>query len=119
MLPEAIESIAILHGLQFCLQMGISNVMVELDCQVIVNDLRETQASLSPQGNILQEIRGLMGHFQTCNVQFANRQSNAVTHSLARHACSISDVVMWYEDVPTFISRLVWIDRNSCNRFTI
>lgn len=45
MLLETVESNAILHGLQFYLQMGISNVS---DCQVIVNDLCETQASLSP-----------------------------------------------------------------------
>lgn len=57
--PKNVESLAILRGLQFCLQLGISNFMVESDCQSIVAELHRHQASLSPLENIRnQEFNG-------------------------------------------------------------
>lgn len=50
--PKTIEGLAILHCLQFCLQLGITNLMVESDCQSIVAELHRHQASLSPLENI-------------------------------------------------------------------
>lgn len=84
--PETIESLAILRGLQFCLQLGISNLIVELDCQSLVAELHNHQAPLSPLGNIFQDIKDLMGRFQLCSVHFAYRQSNVVAHLLAKYA---------------------------------
>lgn len=38
--PTLVESLAILRGLQFCLQMGLSNLLVEFDCQSVVAELQ-------------------------------------------------------------------------------
>lgn len=92
--PEAVECLAILHGLQFCLQLGISNLLVESDCQAIANEIQGQQASLSPLGNIFQDIRELLGRFKTCSIHFAYRESNVVVHLPAKYAWDVTDVVL-------------------------
>lgn len=45
--PETIESLAIVHGLQFCLQMGIKALIVEFDRRVLVAKVQNLQAFFS------------------------------------------------------------------------
>lgn len=63
LLLELVESLAILHDLQFCLQLRISNLTMKSNCQYVVIELQGSQVSLSPQGNIFQDIKVLMGLF--------------------------------------------------------
>lgn len=50
--PETIICLAILRGLQFCLQLGITNLIVELDCQTLIVELQDPRDSLSLLGNL-------------------------------------------------------------------
>lgn len=112
--PKTIEAIAILKGLQLCSQLEIPNLVVESDCQSIVQMLNDPAESKSPIGNVIQEIRTLMGNFQTCTPQFCYRQSIKAAHYLARHAWSIDKVVMWHGDTPEFLYQIIWFDKTSC-----
>lgn len=112
---ENIKSLAILRGLQFCLQLGISNLIVESDCQSLVTELQNHQASLSPLGNIYKNIKDLMRCFQMCSVHFEHRQSNVEAHLLAKYAWHVTNVVLWYGKIPNFLSQSVWFDTNCCN----
>lgn len=78
-------------------------MLVESDCQYVVTKLHGQQASLSPLGNILQDIKELNGHLQTCSVHFAYRKSNEVGHLLAKYAWNVTDVVLWNGDAPDFL----------------
>lgn len=100
------------HG---CPSMGIKELIVKLDFQMLVVELQHPQAPLSPLGNLLQDIKALMGHFHLCNVQFAHRQCNEATHLLAWHAWNIPDVILWLGDIPDFLFQHVWLDKTSCS----
>lgn len=39
--PKTIECLAVLRGLQFCLQLQITNLIIELDCQTLVTELQD------------------------------------------------------------------------------
>lgn len=39
--PEAIELLAVFRGLQLCSTMGISNLLVESDCLLLVQSLQQ------------------------------------------------------------------------------
>lgn len=109
--PKTIECLAFLHGIQFFLPLGITYMIVDSDCQILVVELQDTHASLSPLGNLYQDIKNLMGCFNQCPVQFTYRQSNVAAHLLARHTWNVPNVALWFGEVPEFLSQCVWFDK--------
>lgn len=58
--PYTIESLAILRGLKCCLPLGVQNIIVESNCQTMVNMLLNLNASDSFLRNIFYEIKTFM-----------------------------------------------------------
>lgn len=70
---ESIESLAILRGLQMCSHLGIQHLILESDCQVVVNELRGAAPSFYSLGNIFLDIQAFMATFQLCEISFYYR----------------------------------------------
>ncbi|CAI9778901.1 unnamed protein product [Fraxinus pennsylvanica] len=55
--PETIEFLAVLRGLQFVLSTGISYLVLESDCLLVVSQLNDAESiTLSPWGSIISDI---------------------------------------------------------------
>lgn len=80
LVPENIESLAIFWGLQLCMHMGVSNIVIILDCQTVAQALQQQDESLAPLDNIF------CAQFQQCSIIFNQWLSNIVAHRLARYA---------------------------------
>ncbi|XP_041004026.1 uncharacterized protein LOC121249385 [Juglans microcarpa x Juglans regia] len=64
--PASVELLAMLRGLQFSLHLGISKVVLESDCLLMVEALAASEDSLSSQGNLLKE-----GSFQQNDLRYS------------------------------------------------
>ncbi|XP_042950144.1 uncharacterized protein LOC122282259 [Carya illinoinensis] len=114
--PETIELVAILRGLQLCIQSGISKLVVESDCKLLVEILQqEPQQDASQLGNLTSEVKRLMSHFEVCLCKHVSRVGNRAAHKLARMAWNVDDLVVWGESVPEPIAHVIWVDKVSCN----
>lgn len=78
------------------MHLGISHLIIESDCQVVVNEMHHFEASCSPMDNLFQDINALMAYFQHCNIQFCHRKCNEVANRISRHAWDVNHVVMWF-----------------------
>lgn len=57
---------------------------------------------------LLTKVKGPVGN---CRIQqHVNRMGNEATHWLARHAWNVDHIVMWWDQVPQFISQVVWVE---------
>ncbi|KAF5468889.1 hypothetical protein F2P56_013000 [Juglans regia] len=101
--PAFVELLAMLRGLQFSLHLGISKVVLESDCLLMVEALATSKDALSSQGNLLKEVRNLLSHLNEYQVQHVIRGGNQVAHFLAKHAWSVYDLEMWMGSVPSFL----------------
>ncbi|XP_042974784.1 uncharacterized protein LOC122306423 [Carya illinoinensis] len=108
---EFIEAVALLRGLQLCVQWGIPKLMLETDCLILVNALNGNSECLTDFAFILQDIRRLMAAFQEVKVVHVNHLGNQVAHLLARHAWLIDDICMWWDFCPSFVSQAIWLDQ--------
>lgn len=93
--PERIELLALLLGLQFCLTWGISHLLVECDCLLMVNACNNNTLMGSHLGNVIEEIRRIQHRFQVCNIQHIPREHNYLALTFARHTWQVSDIVLW------------------------
>lgn len=69
--PESIESLAILGGLQMCSHLGIQNLILESNCQLVVNKLSGAAHSFSHLGNTFLDVQALMTPFRIVRSVFA------------------------------------------------
>lgn len=86
MQSEHIECLAILKGLQICLQLGISTLIVEFDCLLLVQELQQTGEFGMYLGHILLDIKQMMARFSHISMKFCYRECNGIAHKLAKYA---------------------------------
>lgn len=84
--PKTIESQAIFRGSQQCLHLGISNLILESDCQTVMNALQNPQESHSLLSNLFCDIKALVAMFQHFSIHFDHRECNTAIHRLAKFA---------------------------------
>ncbi|KAF5455283.1 hypothetical protein F2P56_024878 [Juglans regia] len=111
--PSTIELLALLRGLQLVVYLGFSKLVVESDCMLLVQELKNEQDSLLANDNLIMEAKSLLQHFQEVEVQYVHRMRNEVAHRLARYAWNVDNISMWWEHLPTFVDHSLWIDQNN------
>ncbi|XP_073357849.1 uncharacterized protein [Aegilops tauschii subsp. strangulata] len=81
---------------------GMTNIQVELDCQVLVKALKGTEADRAPEGLLFREIRQFARlNFSTVSFSFAPRACNKLAHALAAYgACHEASGETWSGDLP-------------------
>lgn len=88
------------------MHIGFSHLIIENDCQFIVDKLL-SEDFCSDLDNLLVDIKEWMGKFTDCKIHFAYRECNKVTHNLARHAWNIEHINLWHIVKPDFISNFL------------
>ena len=114
-LPQAysaveVEAMAAATVLIFTNDIGVRGVILEGDSLAVIKALREGEQPLSPTGPLLEHVRMYSQRFEIVLYSHSKREGNSVAHSLARYANSISDFLVWMEDVPPHIQSLVQVD---------
>lgn len=88
------------EGINLAHDLGLWEVEIESDAQVVVRAI--TDAVLGPS-SILKVVEGIkmgLGSFKHWLVSHASRQTNVVAHIMAREARGIHDCHIWVEDTP-------------------
>ncbi|XP_041016296.1 uncharacterized protein LOC121258801 [Juglans microcarpa x Juglans regia] len=109
---ESVELLAMLRGLQFSSQMGLSKIILESDSLILVEALQVEGESLLVLGNLISEVKRMLHQFQEAKVQHVPRMGNQVAHCLARHAWRVQDVELWMHSFPDIIAQHVWLDNS-------
>ncbi|KAL0004760.1 hypothetical protein SO802_012321 [Lithocarpus litseifolius] len=102
-LPQTIvelEALAALKALEFAADLGLFNVILEGDSEILINALMDNSLSLASFGLLIQDIKAYAEFFQCISFSHIRREGNIVAHNLARHACHVTGFPVWMEDVP-------------------
>lgn len=100
--PKTIEALVVLRSLQHCASQGITHLIMESDCYLLVEELNSSAAPTSKLGNIILDIRNLLAYFVNCQIQYVNRDCDRTSHQLTRHAWCVKELVLWMGNIPPF-----------------
>ncbi|BFG21312.1 hypothetical protein CerSpe_075860 [Prunus speciosa] len=106
-MPNVTELFAIRFGLQLAMDLGLQHIQLESGAQAAIQMAFQRDADLGYEGVLVNEIQVLANSFHSCLGQFRPRTCNRVAHSLAHFALSISDLIVWMEDGPEWLSSLL------------
>ena len=107
------ESIACMKGLEIAAFLGMQNVLIETDAEILKAALTSQEYDLSALGVLFREIKCRMfSEFVNCNVSKCHRSCNLVADCLAAHGANSGDVdsSLWLDHAPDFIYNLVSAD---------
>lgn len=108
------EALACRGGLILALELGVPNIVVETDCEELVQLWSMRSSQRSAVFGVLEEIFGLSLSFQRFSFTFANRVCNKVAHGLAKLVSGACMLGEWLNKLPTSVLGHVVSDCNPC-----
>ncbi|MBA0720161.1 hypothetical protein Golax_007793 [Gossypium laxum] len=94
------EAHAILHRLQFALDLGFSNVILESDSRLVVNNIQKSSEDYSESRPFTWDAKNLAMKFQCCRFQFIAREGNGAAHVMAVEGMRAEGDLFSVEDAP-------------------
>ena len=104
-----VEFWALRDGFLLASQLGITQLIVEIDAKVIVDLVLSINASNKAYASLLNYCRFLLTHFQHVNINHVYWEVNRYANLLAKEACSCSvDFVVF--DNPLSVDLCIILD---------
>ena len=94
---------AAIQALEFGLEVGIDQAIVEGELEIVVKALASKDSGLASFGLLVKVANVCATSYSRLAYSHTRREGNKVAHSLARLAVSISNYVVWMENVSPHI----------------
>ena len=107
---EEAEVLAGRKALEFALDSGFSEVVLEGDNVGVMRSIQSKGANNSSLGHIYGDIHCLEAGFRVWSVSYVKRTANSVAHSLAKYARQVVDEQVWLEESPPPAQEALYFD---------
>ncbi|XP_050233018.1 uncharacterized protein LOC126681518 [Mercurialis annua] len=85
-IPLIIEALALRTSMEEVLSTGLTVVIFEGDCQVLINAINASSSNDRDVGVVLEDIFNLVSRFSEIRFQYVNHKCNWVAHLVAKRA---------------------------------
>ncbi|KAK1560309.1 hypothetical protein Q3G72_025046 [Acer saccharum] len=107
---ELLEAQGCLEGLQLALDVGIFGVVLEFDAAGVIKLFSNQIVPRTEMGAIMKDCLALTNLEGLVSTVVVRREANSVVHNLAQLALSLEGLVVWLDELPMDIVRLVHLD---------
>ncbi|KAK9984138.1 hypothetical protein SO802_033663 [Lithocarpus litseifolius] len=97
------EAKAAKTGILLAWDLGLKDIVVEGDSQLVMNALKGSVIPTLAIQKIVEGSQGCLSHFKSWRIAHVRRNNNGAAHLLARNALSVDGCVIWVEDTPPVI----------------
>lgn len=113
---ETLESLAIFKGLQQCIHLGLSKIIIESDCQQVVNEILSPKASHSLLGNFFFFFlyQSLNGYVLALYDPVQSQIMQQYCPQISKHAWNVNHIMLWLGEAPEFVAQYCWLDKRLC-----
>jgi ribonuclease HI len=100
------EAWALQQGIMWIAILEYQNVMFELDCKTVVEDVHSSKVNYSEYGLLIDDCKSLLSNHTNYLVVFTRRQTNGSAHALARAALSHASRITFHY-IPNCIATFI------------
>lgn len=105
-----VEAMVADEGIRLAKDLGLKDVIIEGDAQVVMSTLAQSDYIPSSIQKIIEGSKKCLQHFHVWKANHIYRNGNVAAHLLARYACNVTNSVIWVEDTPPMIYDQVCAD---------
>ncbi|XP_075649789.1 uncharacterized protein LOC142620276 [Castanea sativa] len=91
---EEAEVLACRRAVEFAMECGFSEVVVEGDNQMVMSAIQLRKRLSSGIGHIIQDVLCLLNNFWLSQVHYIRRSANSTAHALARFAKNVTNELL-------------------------
>lgn len=116
-LPPTVEDIYALacrRAMSFAHEVGLRDVVIEVDSETIIKHLNSESDCLASFGNIVEDSKCAALNFRSCSLSHVERNGNVVAVKLAKLAKHSIAPQIWLEDIHSDAPFLVCVDKSFC-----
>nr|XP_027101192.1 uncharacterized protein LOC113720678 [Coffea arabica]XP_027115614.1 uncharacterized protein LOC113733445 [Coffea arabica] len=114
--PKMEEALALRAAMLVAKQQGWRRVEFESDCKYVIDRINSEEDDVEI-ATVLSDIKRLKLSFYECCFSFTRRESNSVSHHIAKFAINLEKTAEWKFDFPAWLLDLVQADcRSSCSK---
>ena len=95
-----IEVVEVARALEFGLEIGSSEAILEGDSELIMNSLKAGGGTIALVQPLIQDAIIFSNAYTKLLYSHCRRDDNKLAHSLARYSINVSNYVAWMEEVP-------------------
>ena len=107
---EKAEMLACRKAMEFSIDAGFSELLIEGDNVVVISSLSHGGPNLSRLGHVVQDIQWLATGLRWAQFSHVKRSANSVAHVLARHAKNVVEEMIWLEETPPPAVEALYLD---------
>ncbi|XP_075645747.1 uncharacterized protein LOC142616874 [Castanea sativa] len=107
---EEAEVLVCRKALEFAVDAGFSELIVEGDNIKVMNSIKSAWVDLPCLGNLYDDIRCMAGCLRHVEFHSIRRSANGVAHFLACYARHLSEDIVWLEDSPPPALEALYLD---------
>ena len=112
---EKVEVLAYRKALEFAINAGFMEVILEGDNARVMKTIAQAQPDLARLGFIYEDIWCLIASFRSLSVNCVRRSANGVAHALARFARLSNNEIVWLEEDPPPAVDALYLDSSFLN----
>jgi ribonuclease HI len=106
------EALACRDGIELAKSLGVQQVIIETDCQNIVNHWNNRRNERSEIMGILHQVQTHASQLAGCSLQFTRRETNYAAHLCAKQASCENINISWVGMTPPFLVSCIEHDCN-------
>ncbi|KAL8488906.1 hypothetical protein ACS0TY_024994 [Phlomoides rotata] len=99
------EAFRVYEVLSWIKNIGLMNIVVEMDAKMVFGELACPSKSRSVLGNVIDSCNLMLGNFSYGDFSLVNRKTNFIAHRIATIAMSFPIPYSWVEP-PSFVESL-------------
>ena len=107
---EEVEVLACRKALEFAIDVGFMEVILEGDNARVLKTMAQAQLDLARIGFIYEDIWCLISDFRSFSINCVRRSVNGVAHALARFARLSDNKAVWLEEDPPLAVDALYLD---------
>ena len=109
---EDVEALACRKAISFAIEIGLQDVIFEVDSEIIYRHLVSDSICMTAFGHIIEDSRRLITSLRKVSFTHVRRNGNRVADKLAKLAKYLYEPQVWIEDIHRDVTDYVTLDRS-------
>ena len=112
---EDVEALACRKAISFSIELGLQDVVFEVDSEIIYSHLVSDSTCMTAFGHIIEDSRWLATSLRSVSFSHVRRNGNRVADKLAKLTKFLYEPQIWIEDIHRDVTDYVTLDRSNKN----